>query len=76
MRIRTAREIGFLVRTERKRQRLTLRELAEQVGCTRQWIASLERGGERLEIALVLRTLSALDVRLDARTPEAAEGTA
>ena len=74
MRIRTAREIGFLVRTERKRQRLTLQELAEQVGCTRQWIASLERGGERLEIALVLRTLSALDVRLDARTPEAAEG--
>lgn len=74
MRIRTAREVGLLVCTERKRQGLTLQELAEQVGCTRQWISSLERGGERLEIALVLRTLSALNVRLDARTPEAEDG--
>jgi transcriptional regulator with XRE-family HTH domain len=74
MRIRTVREIGLLVRTERTRQRLTLQGLAEQVGCTRQWISSLERGGERLEVALVLRTLSALNVRLDARTSEAEDG--
>jgi transcriptional regulator with XRE-family HTH domain len=70
MRVRSAREIGLLVRAERTRQRLTMRALAGQVGCTRQWIAALERGGERLEIALVLRTLSALGVRLDAQLPE------
>ncbi|HEU4561562.1 MAG TPA: helix-turn-helix domain-containing protein [Longimicrobium sp.] len=75
MRVRTAREIGLLVRSERKRQGLTMQELADRAGCSRQWIAALESGRERLELALVLRTLSALDVLLDARTPnESADG--
>ncbi|WP_420129020.1 helix-turn-helix domain-containing protein [Longimicrobium sp.] len=68
MRLRTAREIGLLVRTERKRQGLTMQDVAERVGCSRQWVAALEAGSERLEIALVLRTLAALGVRLDARS--------
>jgi HTH-type transcriptional regulator/antitoxin HipB len=71
MRIRTVREVGLLVRTERKRQGLSLQALAERVGCTRQWIAALEGGGERLEAGLVLRTLSSLGVHLDARAPGA-----
>lgn len=70
MRVRTIREVGLLVRTERKRQGLSLQALAERVGCTRQWIAALEAGGERLEVALVLRTLSSLDIRLDALIAE------
>ena len=70
MRLRTARELGLLVRTERKRQALSMQALAERVGCTRQWIAALEGGGERLEVALVLRTLAVLGIRLDAQTPE------
>lgn len=77
MRVRTAREIGLLVRNERKRQGLTMQELADHVGCSRQWIAALESGRERLELALVLRTLSALDVLLDARTlDESLDGVA
>lgn len=71
MRVRTIREIGLLVRTERRRHGLTLQNVAERVGCTRQWVAALEAGGERLEVALVLRTLSALGIRLDASPPEA-----
>jgi HTH-type transcriptional regulator/antitoxin HipB len=74
MRVRTTREIGLLVRTERKRQGLTLQGVAERVGCTRQWVAELERGGERLEVALVLRTLSALGVQLNAQPPAHREG--
>lgn len=77
MRVRTAREIGLLVRAERKRQGLTMQEVAEHVGCSRQWIAALEAGRERLELTLVLRTLSALGVLLDARTgDEHREGAA
>lgn len=68
MRLRTVRELGLLVHAERKRQRLSMQQVAERVGCSRQWIAALEAGGERLEIALVLRTLSALSIRLDARS--------
>ena len=70
MRLRTIREVGLLVRTERKRQGLSMQALADRVGCSRQWIAALEAGGERLEAALVLRTLAALGVRLDARVPD------
>ena len=69
MRIKTIREIGLLVRTERRRRRLSLQNVAERVGCTRQWVSALEAGGERLEVALVLRTLSALEIRLDALPP-------
>lgn len=65
MRVRTIREIGLLVYNERKRQGLSLQAVAERVGCTRQWVAELEAGGERLEVALVLRTLNALGIRLD-----------
>ena len=54
------------VRGERERQGLSQQAVAERVGCTRQWVAALEAGGERLEVALVLRTLNALGIRLDA----------
>jgi HTH-type transcriptional regulator/antitoxin HipB len=75
MRVRTIREIGLLVKTERKRQGLTLQAVADRVGCSRQWVAELEAGGERLEVALVLRTLSVLGIRLDAQ-PSAETATA
>ena len=67
MRLRTVRELGLLVHTERKRQRLSMQELADRVGCSRQWISALEEGRERLEVALVLRTLGALGIQLDAK---------
>ena len=76
MRLRTAREVGLLVRTVRKRQGLSMQTVAERVGCSRQWIAALEAGGERLEVALVLRTLAALGVRLDAHVAEDSRDTA
>lgn len=72
MRVRTIREIGLLVRSERKRQGLSLQAVAERVGCTRQWVAELEAGGERLEVALVLRTLNALGIRIDTSTEQPA----
>lgn len=68
MRVRTIREIGLLVHNERKRQGLSQQAVAERVGCTRQWVAELEAGPERLEVALVLRTLNALGIRIDAST--------
>lgn len=69
MRIRTVRELGFLVHAERKKQGLSMQEVAERVGCTRQWISSLEHGHEKLEVALVLRAVSVLGIRLDAQSP-------
>lgn len=76
MLLRTVRELGLLVRTERKRQGLSMREVADRVGCSRQWISALEDGRERLEVALVLRALGALGIRLDARGPDESRGGA
>jgi transcriptional regulator with XRE-family HTH domain len=76
MRLRTVRELGLLVRTERKRQGLSMQEVANRVGCSRQWISALEEGRERLEVALVLRTLGALSIQLDARGPDESRGGA
>jgi transcriptional regulator with XRE-family HTH domain len=73
MRIRTVRELGLLVRTQRKKQGLSMQALAERVGCTRQWISSLEHGQEKLEVALVLRTVSVLGIRLDAQDSSGVE---
>ncbi len=47
-----------------------MQAVADRVGCSRQWIAALEGGGERLEVALVLRAFSALGVQIDARAPD------
>jgi HTH-type transcriptional regulator/antitoxin HipB len=65
MHLRTALEIGLLVRDRRKRLKLSQAELAERVGASRQWIAMLESGKPRLELALTLRALSALGLRID-----------
>ena len=67
MLIRTAADIGHLVRDHRKRQSLTQAELAAQVGVSRKWIIDLESGKRTAELSLVLRTLNALRIDLDAR---------
>lgn len=65
MRVRTALEIGLLVRDRRKHLQISQAELAERVGASRQWIAMLESGKPRLELALTLRALSALGLQID-----------
>ena len=67
MLIRTAREVGLLVRDRRRSARITQAELAERVGASREWIRLLESGKPRLELGLTLRALSALGITLDAR---------
>lgn len=77
MRLTTVRELGLLVNAERQRQGLSMGEVAARAGCSRESIAALEGGGEHLEIALVLQTLSALRIRLDAQsTADGQDGAA
>ncbi|HEX2091647.1 MAG TPA: helix-turn-helix domain-containing protein [Longimicrobiaceae bacterium] len=65
MRVHTAREIGLLVRAERRAQGITQEELAERIGATRQWVRFLEGGKPRLELGLTLRALNALELNVD-----------
>jgi HTH-type transcriptional regulator / antitoxin HipB len=64
MRIRTASDVGALVRHTRKQKGMSQEELAARVGVTRRWISALESGKARAELALVLATLDALGLVL------------
>lgn len=73
MQIRTAKDIGALIRDQRKTQKLDQAELAEKVGVNRRWVLEVERGKARAEIGLVLKTLDALGLTLSIEG-EAARG--
>jgi len=70
MRLRTPKDIGAIIRQRRHELGLSQLEVAERVGVSRQWVVDVERGKPRAELALVLRTLDVLEVRL--RTEESA----
>ena len=71
MLLRTPQDIGAIVRQRRRELRLDQRTLAELASVSRQWIIDCEKGKPRAELALVLRTLSVLGVRLIAGTEPA-----
>lgn len=66
MRIRTPTDLGALIRDRRNRLGLDQKSLAAKVGVSRQWIVEVEQGKPRAEIGLLLRTISALGIALDA----------
>lgn len=72
--VRTAADIGGLIRTRRRALGLDQRELAARVGVSRLWVIEIERGKPRAELGLVLRTLAALGIHLDAATEREASG--
>jgi y4mF family transcriptional regulator len=62
--IQTSVDIGRVVRARRKAIGLGQHELAELVGVSRQWVLGLERGKERADVTLVLRTLRVLGLQI------------
>jgi HTH-type transcriptional regulator / antitoxin HipB len=66
MRIRTPTDLGTLIRDYRTRLGLDQKSLAQKVGVSRQWIVDAEKGKPRAEIGLLLRTIGALGIALDA----------
>jgi HTH-type transcriptional regulator/antitoxin HipB len=71
--VRTAKDLGALIRDRRKRLGLDQLTLAKRVGVSRQWIIDAEQGKPRAPIGLLLRTLDVLGVTLavdDDATPD------
>lgn len=66
MRIKTVETLGELVRDQRKQRGWSQSRLAENVGVSRLWVGQFENGKETVELGLVLKTLRALDLSLDA----------
>jgi HTH-type transcriptional regulator / antitoxin HipB len=71
--VRTPSDLGLMIRARRRELGLDQQTLARRVGVSRLWIIEFERGKPRAEIGLVLRTLTALDLRLDVSTEERPE---
>ncbi len=65
MKLNAMRDLGALVRSERRDQGLTQAELAALVGVGREWVVRLEGGSPRLEVQKVLDALSALGLVLE-----------
>ncbi len=70
MRIQTPADLGALIRDRRMKMRLDQKSLASKVGVSRQWIVEVEKGKPRAEIGLLLRTLGALGIALEAGKEE------
>ncbi len=71
MLVRTPADLGAIIRDTRKQLKLDQAALAKRIGVGRQWIIQIEHGHPRAELALVLRALDALNIRLDAGTERA-----
>ena len=71
MLIRTSTDLGAIIKDRRKKLGMGQAELAAQIGASRQWVVSIERGHSRAELGLVLRTIDILGIRLDARDNDA-----
>jgi len=65
VRVRTVREVGAVIKGERRRRGWTQARLAEAAGVTRAWVIAVESGKPTVELSLVLRTLAALDLVAD-----------
>jgi HTH-type transcriptional regulator/antitoxin HipB len=72
MRVRTSKDIGLVIREQRKTVGLSQEALAAKVGVGRQWIVEVEKGKPRADAGLLLRVLSALDLDVDIRPRDAA----
>ena len=62
--LRTPADFGAVIREGRKRAGLNQATLAKKVGVGRQWIVEVEKGKAGAPLALLLRTLAALDISL------------
>lgn len=69
MHIRTARDIGLLVKEARKRRGLSQAALARMINTTQTWVSWVENGKPGAEIGNVLLALATLGVEMDFRLP-------
>jgi y4mF family transcriptional regulator len=74
MRIASARDLGLYVRDRRQDLAMTQADLASAAQVSRRWLSDLEAGKATAEIGLVLKTLHALGLVLDAHPAEVGSG--
>ena len=76
MQIRTPKEIGMLIRDQRKTRGWTQDTLAKKLDVSRLWVIQLEQGKETAQIGLVMRALNELDVPMQVHVKTSADADA
>jgi len=69
MSVRSARELGAVIRARRQELQFSQAQLAEIVGVSRPWLSEVENGKPGAELSRVLRVIDGLglDVLIDER---------
>ena len=67
--VKSAADLGFMIRSYRKFAGMTQRDLADEIKCGLRWVVDIESGKERAEVGLVMRALEVLGVPLHVATP-------
>lgn len=62
--LRTAEQLGQLIRQKRREKGFSQLVLAERLGVERKWVMRLESGNAKAELGLVLKAMAALDIQL------------
>jgi HTH-type transcriptional regulator/antitoxin HipB len=68
--LKTAVDIGALIKERRTALKLDQEALAQKAGTSRKWIVDIEKGKPGAAIGLVLLTLRALGVTLHSNNPQ------
>ena len=66
----SVKDHASITKQERKARACTQAELAESSGVSRDWIIALEQAKPSVELALILRTLKALNLPLAINQPK------
>lgn len=62
--LKTAADIGALIREQRTRLELDQAELAKKAGVSRKWVVDMEKGKPGVALELALHTLRVLGISL------------
>lgn len=69
--IRTAEDLGRLIRDQRKRQGLRQTDLAAIIGASHVFVGDVEKGKPSVQLGRVLRLLDELGLELHLSVPDA-----
>ena len=62
--IRTANDLGLVIKAKRKQLDLGQADLADKIGVSRRWLNQIEQGKSGASIGLLLKALAALGLEL------------
>jgi len=63
-------DLGAVLKRGRAAKRLTQQQLADMLGVTRQWVASVENGAPTARLGLVIDALKCVDLLLETRVDD------